>query len=167
LATKARARGGGHKLMFLELNGGWRRRIGLHLPQRRKDRASFIKGGYLQRHSDLLTILTVVAIMVVVGSGIYYPGESIHATMQAPGSSPGRLPRSSWLPWHHHRPQRLALSGLRGGLWWCWPPIRRARGPRSSAACAGCAGSFRISGTPKTAAPQQLLTYVPLFLTIL
>jgi hypothetical protein len=81
--------------MFLELNGGWRRRIGLHLPQRRKDRASSIKGGYLQRHSDLLTILTVVAIMVVVGSGIYYPGESIHATMQAPGSSPGRLPRSS------------------------------------------------------------------------
>jgi hypothetical protein len=32
----------------------------------------------IQRHSDLLTIL-----MFVVGSGIYYLGESVHAPMQA------------------------------------------------------------------------------------
>ena len=37
----------------------------------------------VQRHSDLLTILSVVAIMVVVGSGIYYLGESVHVPMQA------------------------------------------------------------------------------------
>jgi hypothetical protein len=37
----------------------------------------------VERHSDLLAILSVVAIMVVVGSGIYYLGESIHAPMQA------------------------------------------------------------------------------------
>jgi hypothetical protein len=36
----------------------------------------------VERHSDLLAILSVVAIMVVVGSGIYYLGESIHAPMQ-------------------------------------------------------------------------------------
>jgi hypothetical protein len=41
-----------------------------------------IRGGYVQRHSDLLAILSVVAIMVVVGSGIYYLGESIHVPMQ-------------------------------------------------------------------------------------
>jgi hypothetical protein len=43
----------------------------------------YIKSGYLQRHSDLLAILSVVAIMFVVASGIYYLGESIHAPMQA------------------------------------------------------------------------------------
>jgi hypothetical protein len=32
---------------------------------------------------DLLAILSVVAIMFVVGSGIYYLGESVHAPMQA------------------------------------------------------------------------------------
>jgi hypothetical protein len=37
----------------------------------------------VERHSDLLAILSVVAIMIVVGSGIYYLGESIHAPMQA------------------------------------------------------------------------------------
>jgi hypothetical protein len=41
-----------------------------------------IKGGYLQRHSDLLPILSFVAITIVVGSGIYYLGERIHAPMQ-------------------------------------------------------------------------------------
>ena len=41
-----------------------------------------IKGGYLQRHSDLLAILSFVAITIVVGSGIYYLGERIHAPMQ-------------------------------------------------------------------------------------
>jgi hypothetical protein len=37
----------------------------------------------VQKHSDLLAILSVVAIMFVVGSGIYLLGESIHAPMQA------------------------------------------------------------------------------------
>ena len=41
-----------------------------------------IKGGYVQRHSDLLTILSLVAIMFVVGSGIYYLGKSVHVPMQ-------------------------------------------------------------------------------------
>jgi hypothetical protein len=41
-----------------------------------------IKGGYVQRHSDLLAILSAVAIMFVVGTGIYYLGESIHVPMQ-------------------------------------------------------------------------------------
>ena|ERR1700677_3455414 len=120
-------RGGGHKLMFLEPNGGWRRRIVLHFPQRRKDRASFIKGGYLQRHSDLLTILSVVAIMVVVGFRDLLPGRKHPRT-----NASQDLRRAGFhdlaLPWHHHRPQRLALSGLTR-----WPtvllaPIRRARG---------------------------------------
>jgi hypothetical protein len=42
----------------------------------------YIKGGYVQRHSDLLAILSLVAIMFVVGSGIYYLGESIHVPIQ-------------------------------------------------------------------------------------
>ena len=41
-----------------------------------------IKGGYVQRHSDLLALLSFVAITIVVGSGIYYLGERIHAPMQ-------------------------------------------------------------------------------------
>jgi hypothetical protein len=36
----------------------------------------------VQRHSDLLAILSVVAIMFVVGSGIYYLRESVHVPMQ-------------------------------------------------------------------------------------
>ena len=43
----------------------------------------YVKSGYLQRHSDLLAILAVVAIMFVVASGIYYLGEMVHAPMQA------------------------------------------------------------------------------------
>jgi hypothetical protein len=43
----------------------------------------YIKSGYLLRHSDLLAILSVVAIMFVVASGIYYLGEMVHAPMQA------------------------------------------------------------------------------------
>ena len=41
-----------------------------------------IKSGYVQRHSDLLAILSVVAIVFMVGAGIYYLGERIHAPMQ-------------------------------------------------------------------------------------
>jgi hypothetical protein len=37
-----------------------------------------ISGGYVQRHSDLLAILSLVAIMIVVGSAIFYLGESFH-----------------------------------------------------------------------------------------
>jgi hypothetical protein len=37
----------------------------------------------VQRHSDLLSILSVVAIMFMVASGIYYLGESVHAPMKA------------------------------------------------------------------------------------
>lgn len=37
----------------------------------------------VQKHSDLLAILSVVAIVFVVGSGIYYLGESVHARVQA------------------------------------------------------------------------------------
>jgi hypothetical protein len=42
----------------------------------------YVKGGYIQRHSDMLAILSFVAIVLLVGSGIYYLGESIHAPMQ-------------------------------------------------------------------------------------
>jgi hypothetical protein len=41
-----------------------------------------IKSGYVQRHSDLLAILSLVAIMFVVASGIYYLGESVHVHMR-------------------------------------------------------------------------------------
>jgi hypothetical protein len=41
-----------------------------------------IKGGYLQRHSDLLAILSIVAFMLAIGSGIYYLGVSMHVPMQ-------------------------------------------------------------------------------------
>ena len=41
-----------------------------------------IKSGYVQRHSDLLAILSVVAIVFMVGAGIYYLGESAHVHMR-------------------------------------------------------------------------------------
>jgi hypothetical protein len=41
-----------------------------------------IKGGGLQRHSDLLAILSLAAVMFLVGSGILYFGESIHVPAQ-------------------------------------------------------------------------------------
>ena len=53
------------------------------LPAGRKTVHLYVKSGYLQRHSDLLAILAVVAIMFVVASGIYYLGEMVHAPMQA------------------------------------------------------------------------------------
>jgi hypothetical protein len=37
----------------------------------------------IQRHSDLLAILSGVAIMLVVASGIYLLGASVHVPMQA------------------------------------------------------------------------------------
>jgi len=40
-----------------------------------------IKSGYVQRHSDLLAILSLVAIMFVVASGIYYLSKSVHVPM--------------------------------------------------------------------------------------
>jgi hypothetical protein len=39
----------------------------------------YIKGRYVERHSDMLAILSFVAIVFLVGSGIYYLSESIHA----------------------------------------------------------------------------------------
>jgi hypothetical protein len=41
-----------------------------------------IKSGYVQRQSDLMAILSLVAIMLVVGAGIYYLGESLHVHMR-------------------------------------------------------------------------------------
>jgi hypothetical protein len=37
-----------------------------------------ITGGYARRHSDLLAILSLVAVMLVVGSAIFYLGERFH-----------------------------------------------------------------------------------------
>jgi hypothetical protein len=45
--------------------------------------AFHIGSGCAVRHRDLLAILAVAAVMVVVGSGIYYLGESLNAPMQA------------------------------------------------------------------------------------
>jgi hypothetical protein len=39
-------------------------------------------GGYVQRHSDLLAILSLVAIMILVGSAIFYLGERFHVPAQ-------------------------------------------------------------------------------------
>jgi surface polysaccharide O-acyltransferase-like enzyme len=42
-----------------------------------------INGGYVQRHSNLLaTILMLAAIVFVMGSGILYLGERVHAPEQ-------------------------------------------------------------------------------------
>ena len=42
----------------------------------------YIKGGYVERHSDMLAILSFVAVVFLVGSGIYCLRESIHAQAQ-------------------------------------------------------------------------------------
>jgi hypothetical protein len=42
-----------------------------------------IKGGYGQKHSDLLALIMLAAMVSVVGSGILYLGERVHAPMQA------------------------------------------------------------------------------------
>jgi hypothetical protein len=39
-------------------------------------------GGYVQRHSDLLAILMLVAMVFVMGLGILYLGERVHAPEQ-------------------------------------------------------------------------------------
>jgi hypothetical protein len=49
---------------------------------RRGGKTVDIKSGYVQRHSDLLAILSLVAIVFVVGAGIYYLGESVHVHMR-------------------------------------------------------------------------------------
>jgi hypothetical protein len=49
---------------------------------RRGGKTVDIKSGYVQRHSDLLAILSLAAIVFVVGAGIYYLGEKVHAPMQ-------------------------------------------------------------------------------------
>jgi hypothetical protein len=41
----------------------------------------YVKSGYLQRHSDLLAILSLVAIMFAVASGIYYLSKTVNAPM--------------------------------------------------------------------------------------
>jgi hypothetical protein len=41
-----------------------------------------ITGGYVQKHSDLLAILSLVAIMVLVGSALLYLGESFNVPVQ-------------------------------------------------------------------------------------
>jgi hypothetical protein len=41
-----------------------------------------IKGGYVQRHSDLLAILSLTTVMFLVGFGIFCLGESFHVPAQ-------------------------------------------------------------------------------------
>jgi hypothetical protein len=41
-----------------------------------------VRDGYVERHSEMLAIVSLVAIVFLVGSGIYYLGESIHAQVQ-------------------------------------------------------------------------------------
>jgi hypothetical protein len=41
-----------------------------------------IKHGYGQKHLDLLALIMLVAIVSVVGSGILYLGERVHAPAQ-------------------------------------------------------------------------------------
>jgi len=57
------------------------RRIGFASRREGKTVHRYIKGGYVRRYSDLLAILSLVAIVFVVGSGIYFLGESIHVPM--------------------------------------------------------------------------------------
>ena len=41
-----------------------------------------IKGGYGQKHIDLLALIMLAAMVSVVGSGILYLGERVHAPAQ-------------------------------------------------------------------------------------
>jgi hypothetical protein len=41
-----------------------------------------IKDGYGQKHSDLLALIMLAAMVSVVGSGILYLGERVHAPAQ-------------------------------------------------------------------------------------
>jgi hypothetical protein len=41
-----------------------------------------IKHGYTQKHSDLLALLMLTAVVSAVGSGIFYLGERVHAPAQ-------------------------------------------------------------------------------------
>jgi hypothetical protein len=51
-------------------------------PRRGGTTMRLIKVGYVERHSDMLAILSFVAIVFLMGSGIYYLGESIHSPVQ-------------------------------------------------------------------------------------
>jgi len=41
-----------------------------------------IKDGYSQKHSDLLALIMLAAVVCAVGSGILYLGERVHAPVQ-------------------------------------------------------------------------------------
>jgi hypothetical protein len=41
-----------------------------------------IKDGYSQKHSDLLALIMLAAVVSAVGSGILYLGERVHAPVQ-------------------------------------------------------------------------------------
>jgi hypothetical protein len=41
-----------------------------------------IKDGYRQKHIDLLALIMLAAVVSVVGSGILYLGERVHAPLQ-------------------------------------------------------------------------------------
>lgn len=41
-----------------------------------------IKDGYGQKHIDLLALIMLAAVVSVVGSGILYLGERVHAPLQ-------------------------------------------------------------------------------------
>ena len=51
-----------------------------------------IKDGYAQRHSDLLAIIILAAMVSVVGSGILYLGERVHAPAQTRMIFTGPMP---------------------------------------------------------------------------
>jgi hypothetical protein len=44
--------------------------------------SAHIKGGYGQKHIDLLALIMLAAMVSVVGSGILYLGERVHAPAQ-------------------------------------------------------------------------------------
>jgi hypothetical protein len=69
--------------MCLRWNYGARQQIGLVLPaEEERPMRLDIKDGYVQRHSDLLAILSLTAVMFLVGFGIFSLGESIHVPAQ-------------------------------------------------------------------------------------
>jgi hypothetical protein len=71
-----------HDLMF---TGGTAARDGELVCSLRKGGKTMrlhIKGGYGQKHIDLLALIMLAAMVSVVGSGILYLGERIHAPAQ-------------------------------------------------------------------------------------
>jgi membrane protein DedA with SNARE-associated domain len=51
-----------------------------------------IKDGFGQKHIDLLALILLAAMVSVVGSGILYLGERVHAPLQARMIFTGPLP---------------------------------------------------------------------------